>query len=298
MNEVNLTTANFLTGARGIQVQAKDAINSAVRDINQDEFQWPFNHSTNTQVLSPGKVRYASPSSFKYVDYETFRILNAGDGNTTQALIVLDYREYIDKLVYQEDNQVDTLLDGSLTDSATTVTVDSTTGFTTTGDVQIEDEVITYTGVTSTTFTGCTRGASSTTAVTHADNAVITQFSGGGVPSHIVRTPDNNFLLFPFPNKTCTLEFDYYTSPTELSADTDVPTIPSAYRSVLVDGSMYYLYQYRKDNTTASLSQERFKSGIKRMRTLLINAYPYLRSSYRPNSTGRNSISMGSRYHF
>lgn len=66
-----------------------------------------------------------------------------------------------------------TLLNGALNDSATTVTVDSTTGFDSSGLISIEDEMITYTGLTDTTFTGCTRGANSTTAATHDDNTAV-----------------------------------------------------------------------------------------------------------------------------
>ena len=65
-----------------------------------------------------------------------------------------------------------TLLNGSVDASVTTLTVDSTTGFAATGTVLIDNEIITYSGKTPTTFTGCTRGASGTTAAAHSDNAV------------------------------------------------------------------------------------------------------------------------------
>ena len=55
----------------------------------------------------------------------------------------------------------------------TTITVDSTTGFAATGKILIDDEVISYTGITGTTFTGCTRGSSDTTATYHDDNDVV-----------------------------------------------------------------------------------------------------------------------------
>jgi len=56
----------------------------------------------------------------------------------------------------------------------TTITVDSSNGFPTSGQIIIDDEIITYTGKTSTTFTGCIRGAKGTTATHHLDNAVVT----------------------------------------------------------------------------------------------------------------------------
>ena len=67
-------------------------------------------------------------------------------------------------------------------------------------------------------FTGCTRGANSTTAAAISNGTTVTQFDGGGVPRNIVRTPDNNYLLYPYPDKQYTLIFDYFTFPSDLSA--------------------------------------------------------------------------------
>jgi hypothetical protein len=69
-----------------------------------------------------------------------------------------------------------TTLNGALNDSATTITVVSTTGFSAAGAIGIGGEYITYSGVTPTTFTGCTRGVGST-AVSHADGATVNQYS-------------------------------------------------------------------------------------------------------------------------
>lgn len=69
---------------------------------------------------------------------------------------------------------------GGISASDTTITVTSTAAFGSTGHLYIESEEITYTGKTATTFTGCTRGANSTTAATHANGKVVFQpkFSG------------------------------------------------------------------------------------------------------------------------
>jgi len=69
-----------------------------------------------------------------------------------------------------------TTLNGALNDSATTITVVSTTGFAASGAIGIDGEYITYSGVTATTFTGCTRGVGST-AVSHASGDVVNQYS-------------------------------------------------------------------------------------------------------------------------
>jgi hypothetical protein len=70
-----------------------------------------------------------------------------------------------------------TTLNGSLSASATTITVASTTGFTTpSGAIGIEGEYITYTGTTGTTFTGCTRGVGST-ARAYSSGTAVNQYS-------------------------------------------------------------------------------------------------------------------------
>ena len=68
-----------------------------------------------------------------------------------------------------------TTLNGALNSSATTITVTSTTGFTASGAIGIEGEYITYSGVTPTTFTGCTRGVGST-AVAHDSGTAVNQY--------------------------------------------------------------------------------------------------------------------------
>jgi len=59
-----------------------------------------------------------------------------------------------------------------LNSSSTTINVVSTTGFPAAGSILIDAELITYSGVTATSFTGCTRGTSQTTAATHAQRQV------------------------------------------------------------------------------------------------------------------------------
>ena len=60
--------------------------------------------------------------------------------------------------------------------SGTSITLDSTTGFTTSGKIIVDDEIISYTGKTSTNLTGITRAVDSSTRSAHADNTVVTLF--------------------------------------------------------------------------------------------------------------------------
>ncbi len=67
-------------------------------------------------------------------------------------------------------------LNGAINNSVTTITVDDTTHFPSTGELLVESERITYSGKTGTTFTGCTRGANGSSAASHADNVIVKQY--------------------------------------------------------------------------------------------------------------------------
>ena len=199
----------------------------------------------------------------------------------------------IEKGYPNEEDQVETTtLNGSRSSSVTTLTLTSTTGFASSGKVYIGGEQVTYTAVSGNDITGCTRGANSTTAALHADGTTVTQFDNGGVPRNIVRTPDNNYLLYPYPDKQYALVFDYFTFPSDLSAHGDTTSIPDRFGPVIVDGATAFVYQYRGETQQYQLNMQRFEQGIKNMQTLLVNKFLYLRSTFIPRTGVYNSGSV------
>lgn len=69
-----------------------------------------------------------------------------------------------------------TLANGSILIGATTITVDSTDCFPSTGFLKIDDEIIYYAGKTATQFTGCVRGKLGTSASAHSDNSFVNMY--------------------------------------------------------------------------------------------------------------------------
>ena len=210
LNEVELTTANFAS-TTGYYSFAKDAVNAAIRHIQQEEYGWPWNHVEETEVLVPGIVRYGFPYDSKIIDMNTFRIKRDDALNTTtKKLRVISYEEYLTKYADQEYN--------------------SNTNIRT-------------------------------------------------VPTHVARTPSREFMLYPSPDKAYELIYEYYRTGFDLENATDVCNLPEQYRYVIVDGAMYYVYQFRGDTQAAQLSLGKFEQGIKHLRSLHINRTDYLRDS-------------------
>lgn len=210
LNEVELTTSNFAT-ATGYYSFAKDAVNSSIRHINQEEFEWPWNHVEETEILVPGEARYGFPYDAKTINMNTFRIrrdntLNVG----THKLNILSYEEYLDKYADSEYN--------SNTDNRST-------------------------------------------------------------PTHVARTPSRELILYPNPDKAYELVYEYFRLGYDLELHDDVPTLPEQYRYVIVDGAMYYVYQFRGDMQAAQLSLNKFEQGIKQLRSIHINRTDYLRDT-------------------
>lgn len=129
--------------------QLQDAINRSVSEIEED-LGCRFVDGTDT---TPGWL-------------ERSKEKHTGQGKY--------WRRYsLDKYPVAE---IYTTLDGDHTSSITTITVSSTDGFPSSGTIGIATEKITYTGKTSTTFTGCTRGVDDTTGTAQTDGDIVTSW--------------------------------------------------------------------------------------------------------------------------
>ena len=104
LNEVELSSTNFST-ATGFYAHAKDAVNSAIRDINQTEHNFPFNHVEQEDIMSTDVMRYDFPQDAKTISMDTFRIQESSTlGVSTKKLKQISYEEYLDKYIHLEYN--------------------------------------------------------------------------------------------------------------------------------------------------------------------------------------------------
>jgi len=104
LNEVELTSANFATST-GFYSFAKDAVNASIRHIQQEEYEWPWNHVERTDTLLAQTNRYVYPYDAKTINFNSFRLKrNSSLGNGTQKLIEISYEEYLEKYADAEYN--------------------------------------------------------------------------------------------------------------------------------------------------------------------------------------------------
>lgn len=113
LNEVPLNTTTFPI-ATGFSLVAKNAVNKAIRLINSQQYEWPFNHVYGTQVLTPGTQFYALPANAKLVDFDSFVVgedQTLPNPQTAQYLPQISYDEFLQKY-YPQDLQ--STIDSSL----------------------------------------------------------------------------------------------------------------------------------------------------------------------------------------
>ena len=105
INEVQLDIAGDGFGnVRNVQALAKDAVNSAVREILQKTQEWPFTLTTYTQTLTAGTGVYSFPTDFSKVDWDTFYIKrHSSQNNIPQRLPVISYNDYLRQSRSQDD---------------------------------------------------------------------------------------------------------------------------------------------------------------------------------------------------
>lgn len=111
LNETKLNSSNFAT-AINFYATIKDSINAAIRDINHQEYNYPFNHNTTEIILDTGVSRYPLPQNAKIVDFDNVKILRDDDLNvSTRVLKQIQYNEYTRRYL---DDELNTAVTGEV----------------------------------------------------------------------------------------------------------------------------------------------------------------------------------------
>jgi hypothetical protein len=142
-NWINLTGYNLLSVGTNLKFYIQNSSGGAYNDITPIRL-------TNTATASA----FTTATSTNSGGYTTVTITDAGYGGQANDFVNI--------------TPLNTTLNGAINSSVTSIVLTSAAGFPATGSIFIESECITYTGISTNTLTGCTRGTNSTTAASHA----------------------------------------------------------------------------------------------------------------------------------
>ena len=100
-------------------------------------------------------------------------------------------------------------------------------------------------------------------------------------PEFVYRKPDySSYGLSPIPDKDdYSIEYDYYTTHTDLSAHGDTMSLPDRFAPLIIDRSKYYTYMLRSDPQHASLAERDYQRKLRLLRVDYSSRQEYMRDS-------------------
>jgi hypothetical protein len=198
-------------------------------------------------TLTPGQNTYALPNDT--VDLLDHVIRTGGNSSSTQAdlnitrISVSTYATIPNKLqqarpiqvwiqrLSGETNPTTATLDGTITATATSITLSSVVDLAAAGFIKLDNEVINYTYISGNTLGGCFRAQANTTAAAHTTGAAV----------YVSQLPA--VTVWPTPDNTTTYQFVYWRMRRIQDAGTGIQLGDMNFRFLpcLVAGLAYYI---------------------------------------------------------
>jgi len=113
-----------------------------------------------------------------------------------------------------------------------------------------------------------------------------------GMPQYVYRKPDySSFGLTPIPDKNDYLiNYDYFTTHTDLSAHGDTMALPDRFSPLIVDRCKYYTYMLRSDPDHANLANRDYQRKLSLLKTDYASRADYMRDTRISSGNSRLAI--------
>ena len=165
--------------------------------LNRDTFTQPSGTALQLQNFEPsikgGYRRINGTNKYVLLEFnDTNLSTSSKTGSDEMLMTTLLGRTLIAARGSVIGKAASTFVTQAHTNSVTTLTVDDTSAFASSGTVYIGSEIITYSGKSATTFTGCSRGASSSSAAAYTTNDIV---SSGWTSITDARTSANKYTF-------------------------------------------------------------------------------------------------------
>jgi hypothetical protein len=109
-------------------------------------------------------------------------------------------------------------------------------------------------------------------------------------PRYVIKGDDGNIILSPPPDTVYTIYYDAWSDPPALVNYGDTCSIPDKYNYVIVDGAMYYGYDFRSDINAQDRAKAKFDMGVQEMLRELVKPTTGFQSTLIQNQQYYNSI--------
>lgn len=286
-NEVPLTTGTFAS-AIGFQGAVKDYINDALNDIyTWNDVQWPFLWTQKQFVTIIAQGTYTHDTSVLYSNWDSFNIIRQPIAITsltsvgTLATCTVSTGHQL--LAGRNDNVIvnNAVSSNSAYNGTFTPNIISPTVFTYTM-TQADSSPATGSSIMIPPYDNFYLGLKNYDEYLRdwrdvdiqsvvADNTTTTNIATSP-PRFIIRKPDNNFIISPYPDRIYTVGYDAFVNPdtSALSNPTDIPLVPSVFRQVVIDRASVYCLAFRDNDSQLLRNDKKFSDNVDRMRRILI----------------------------
>lgn len=272
-NEVELTSTTF-PNTVGFYTEAKNAVNQAIFDVySYENVKWPFLFSTQVLTATRGVFKYPAITPNVDVDWNSFAIQRGTatissitqTGGVATVTTTAPHNFATGDLVY-----IDNADQAGYNSSSVAITVTGSNTFT-------------Y-FVVSTTVSPAT----STLGFICLSNSVVWQklypldineynlsyaqimenqtSSSFSTPTGVVKTLNNNIIIFFAPDRQYTINYSSFVVPTGLSLYSDTHLVPEKYDQAIVDFALHYAYMFRDNADEATAATKRAEDRVRRMR--------------------------------
>lgn len=109
-------------------------------------------------------------------------------------------------------------------------------------------------------------------------------------PRYVIKGDDSNIILSSPPDTIYTVYYDAWSDPIALSAYSDICSIPDKYNYVILDGALYYGYDFRSDQAAQDRAKSKFDAGVQEMLRELVKPTLGFQSTLIQNNRTFNSI--------
>lgn len=273
-NEVELTSTLF-PNTIGFYTEAKNAVNQGLFDAySYENVKWPFLFVTQNFPTTVGGINYTLAAAGYDIDWNSFRLtrqqytititqtggLATATTSIPHAIKTGDafFISGADQAGYNQDAVYVTVTGAS----TFTYNVVNTTVSPATGTITAKSNTVQYHRLYPIDINEY--------RLSYADaneNQVANDFRR---PVGVVRTQDNNLILFMNPDRIYGMSYDSFVVPAGLSTFSDVHLIPEKYEQAIVDFALHYCYMFRDNVDEATAATKRAEDRIRRMRKDII----------------------------